>query len=38
LLAPLPAEPCDVAWRLSCRVDAKARICVRQSYYPVPAR
>jgi hypothetical protein len=38
LLAPLPAEPCDVALRLSCRVDAKARICVRQSYYPVPAR
>ena len=23
---------------LSCRVDAKARICVRQSYYSVPAR
>jgi hypothetical protein len=27
-----------VALRLSCRVDAKARICVRQSYYSVPAR
>ena len=24
--------------RLSCRVDAKARVCVRQSYYSVPAR
>ncbi len=23
---------------LSCRVDTKARICVRQSYYSVPAR
>jgi hypothetical protein len=38
LLAPLPAEPFDVALHLSCRVDAKARICVRQSYYSVPAR
>jgi transposase len=38
LLTPLPAEPFDVALRLSCRVDAKARICVRQSYYSVPAR
>jgi len=38
LLAPLPAEPFDVSLRLSCRVDAKARICVRQSYNPVPAR
>jgi len=38
LLAPLPAEPFDVALRLWCRVDAKARICVRQSYYSVPAR
>ena len=36
--APLPAEPFDVALVLSCRVDAKARICVRQSYYSVPAR
>jgi transposase len=32
LLAPLPAEPFDVSLRLLCRVDAKARICVRQSY------
>ncbi len=38
LLRPLPAEPFDVALALSCRVDAKARICVRQSYYSVPAR
>jgi transposase len=38
LLRPLPAEAFDVALSLSCRVDAKARICVRQSYYSVPAR
>jgi len=38
LLRPLPAEPFDVAATLSCRVDAKARVCVRQSYYSVPAR
>jgi transposase len=38
LLAALPAEPFDVALSLSCRVDVKARICVRQSYYSVPAR
>jgi hypothetical protein len=38
LLRPLPGERFDVALRLSCRVDAKARICVRQSYYSVPAR
>jgi len=38
VLAPLPAEPFDPAQSLSCRVDAKARICVRQSYYSVPAR
>jgi transposase len=38
LLAAPPAERFDVALRLSCRVDAKARICVRQSYYSVPAR
>ena len=37
LLAPLPAERFDVALRLPCRVDAKARICVRQSCYSVPA-
>lgn len=38
LLRPLPAEPFDVSLTLSCRVDAKARVCVRQSYYSVPAR
>jgi hypothetical protein len=38
LLQPLPADRFDVALVLSCRVDAKARICVRQSYYSVPAR
>ena len=37
LLRPLPARPFDPAQTLSCRVDAKARICVRQSYYSVPA-
>jgi len=38
LLRPLPGEVFDVAATLTCRVDAKARICVRQSYYSVPAR
>lgn len=38
LLRPLPGEGFDVAATLSCRVDAKARVCVRQSYYSVPAR
>ena len=37
LLRPLPVEDFDVAATLSCRVDAKARVCVRQSYYSVPA-
>ena len=37
-LRPLPAGVFDVSAPLSCRVDAKARICVRQSYYSVPAR
>jgi transposase len=37
LLRPLPAVAFDPAQTLSCRVDAKARICVRQSYYSVPA-
>jgi transposase len=37
-LRPLPVEVFDVAQALSCRVDAKARVCVRQSYYSVPAR
>ena len=38
LLRPLPKERFDVALALSCRVDSKARVCVRQSYYSVPAR
>ncbi len=38
LLRPLPETVFDVAASLSCRVDAKARVCVRQSYYSVPAR
>lgn len=37
-LQPLPAEPFDAARWLSARVDAKARICVRQAFYSVPAR
>lgn len=37
-LRPLPVGVFDVSASLSCRVDAKARICVRQSYYSVPAR
>jgi len=37
-LYPLPDNGFDVSVHLSCRVDTKARICVRQSYYSVPAR
>ena len=37
-LRPLPTGVFDVSQPLSCRVDAKARVCVRQSYYSVPAR
>jgi transposase len=37
-LAPLPAEPFDPARVVRVRVDAKARVCVRQSWYSVPAR
>jgi transposase len=38
-LLPLPAEPFDAARILpSHRVDHKARICVRQHHYSVPAR
>jgi transposase len=37
-LGPLPAEPFDAATVLSCKVDTKARISVRQSFYSVPAR
>ena len=32
LLNPLPGNAFRAAAALSCRVDAKARICVRQSY------
>src|SRR5258708_20026431 len=38
MLAALPAEPFDAARLLSARVDARARVCVRQSFYSVPAR
>jgi transposase len=37
MLGPLPAEPFDPAAVLSCVADAKARICVRQARYSVPA-
>jgi transposase len=37
-LRGLPADAFDPGESLSCRVDAKARVCVRQSYYSVPAR
>jgi len=38
MLAALPAEPFDAARLLSARVDGRARVCVRQSFYSVPAR
>jgi len=38
LLNPLPHNGFDATLSLSCRVDAKARVCVRQCYYSVPAR
>ena len=38
LLRALPQVGFDVSASLSCRVDTKARVCVRQSYYSVPAR
>lgn len=37
-LRALPDDAYDAAATLSCRVDARARVCVRQSYYSVPAR
>jgi hypothetical protein len=37
-LHPLPAEPFDPARLLSAKVDTKARVCVLQSWYSVPAR
>jgi hypothetical protein len=38
LLQRLPAEPFDAARLLQARVDNRARVCVRQCYYSVPAR
>lgn len=38
LLRPLPHGSLDITAALSCRVDPKSRICVRQSYYSVPVR
>jgi transposase len=37
-LMPLAAEPFDAARLLEARVDARARVAVRQCYYSVPAR
>ena len=37
-LRPLPAEPFDFARVIPVKVDAKARVCVRQCFYSVPAR
>ena len=37
-LGPLPAEAFDPALVLRSRVDLRARVCVRQCYYSVPAR
>jgi transposase len=36
-LGPLPAEPFDAARLLEVTADAKARVCVRQAHYSVPA-
>ena len=38
LLQMLVDDPFDVAVELECRVDHKARICVRQAFYSVPVR
>jgi transposase len=37
-MGPLPGEPFDPARLLQARVDGRARVCVRQNYYSVPAR
>lgn len=37
-LYPLPDEAFKAVTRFTARVDNKARVCVRQSYYSVPAR
>lgn len=34
----MPVEPFDAARLLEARVDGRARVCVRQCYYSVPAR
>ena len=36
LLARLPVEQFDTRLLLSCRVDTKSRVCVRQCFYSVP--
>jgi hypothetical protein len=36
-MGPLPDEPFDPARLLQARVDSRARVCVRQNYYSVPA-
>lgn len=35
---PLPVETFTAVTRMTARVDTKARVCVRQSFYSVPAR
>lgn len=37
-LRPLPAESFECHTELSAKVDTKARVCVRQSWYSVPVR
>jgi hypothetical protein len=37
-MLPLPGEPFDPARLLAARADTRARVCVRQNYYSVPAR
>ncbi len=37
-LWPVPTEAFDATTRLTARADSKARICVRNCYYSVPAR
>jgi transposase len=37
-MLPLPDEMFDPARLLQARVDSRARVCVRQNYYSVPAR
>ena len=37
-LHALPDEPFALGVELSCRVDAKSRVCVRQCFYSVPVR